>query len=237
MIIGIVGFLNSGKGTVGDLLANKYGFDTDSFARPLKDAASNIFGWDREMVEGKTKESREWRETVDEYWAKALNKPDFTPRLALQWLGTESGRNVFGENLWTASCLKRCEGFRNVVITDVRFRNELKAVKEAGGIIVRVQRGHDPQWVDDAIAHMDEITQRDIELKLPQNIVEFDRHVTLRQYMYAHMPELHPSEWDWVGSEFDHIILNRGNADNYIAIMDDQLRDILKQHNTNGDVI
>src|SRR5687767_11032990 len=132
-IIGVVGFLDSGKGTVGNILRDNYQFVPESFAKPLKDAASSIFGWNREMVEGATKESREWREKVDPYWSVVLNNPKFTPRLALQWLGTEAGRNVFGENLWTASCIRRCSGKYHYVITDARFVNEIEAIKNAGG--------------------------------------------------------------------------------------------------------
>ena len=53
MLIGIVGFINSGKGTIGDILEQK-GFHKDSFAKPLKDARSIIFGWPREIIEHET---------------------------------------------------------------------------------------------------------------------------------------------------------------------------------------
>ena len=41
MLIGVVGFIGSGKGTVGDLLEQK-GFVKDSFAKPLKDACAAL---------------------------------------------------------------------------------------------------------------------------------------------------------------------------------------------------
>ena len=66
MIIGLVGFIGSGKGTVGDLLSQE-GFIPDSFARPLKDACSSIFGWPRELLEGNTEFSRTWREQPDKF--------------------------------------------------------------------------------------------------------------------------------------------------------------------------
>ncbi len=61
MIVGLVGFIGSGKGTVGDILEQK-GFIKDSFAKPLKDACSVMFGWPREMLEGDTEVSRKWRD-------------------------------------------------------------------------------------------------------------------------------------------------------------------------------
>ena len=86
MIVGLVGFIGSGKGTVASQLVDDYNFRQDSFASTLKDACSVIFGWPRHMLEGDTKESREWREVVDPWWSKKLSMPNFSPRLALQAL-------------------------------------------------------------------------------------------------------------------------------------------------------
>jgi ABC-type oligopeptide transport system ATPase subunit len=59
MIIGIVGFAGSGKGTVGDILVNDHDFTKLSFADAVKDATSAIFGWPRHLLEGDTNESRQ----------------------------------------------------------------------------------------------------------------------------------------------------------------------------------
>jgi len=188
MLIGIVGFIGCGKGTVGNILAEKYGFVQDSFAAPLKDAVAKIFGWDRTLLEGATKESREWREQPDKFWSEKFGKP-FTPRLALQLMGTEAGRDVFHSDLWVISLLKRSEN-RDTVITDVRFRNEIKLVKENNGIIIHVQRGNLPEWYDTASL----ANQGDVEAQLK-------------------MKELgiHISEWNWIGVRPDHIIYNDGS--------------------------
>ncbi len=53
MLIGLVGLIGSGKDTVAERLVSHHGFVRDSFAKSLKDAVSNIFSWDREMLEGK----------------------------------------------------------------------------------------------------------------------------------------------------------------------------------------
>ena len=67
MIVGLVGLIGSGKGTVGDMLIEQ-GFVQASFAEPLKDATASIFNWDRELLAGVTDDSRAWREKVDPWW-------------------------------------------------------------------------------------------------------------------------------------------------------------------------
>ena len=54
MLIGLVGLIGSGKDTVANRLVTNHGFIRDSFAKSLKDAVHNIFGWDRKMLEGDT---------------------------------------------------------------------------------------------------------------------------------------------------------------------------------------
>jgi dephospho-CoA kinase len=66
MIIGICGFIGSGKDTIADYLVNLHHFRRESFANTLKDAVAQVFGWDRTMLEGRTKMAREWREQVDQ---------------------------------------------------------------------------------------------------------------------------------------------------------------------------
>ena len=80
MIVGFVGFIGSGKDTAADYLVNFHGYRRDSFANTLKDAVACVFGWDRTLLEGRTKEAREWREQVDLWWAERLGMPNLTPR-------------------------------------------------------------------------------------------------------------------------------------------------------------
>lgn len=206
MIIGLVGFIGSGKGSIGDILSLDHNFAQDSFAAPLKDAVANIFGWDRQMLEGVTKASREWREQPDEFWSEAFDKP-FTPRLALQLMGTEAGRNVFHQDLWVASLLKRCAHRKDhTVITDVRFKNEVIATQKAGGIVVRIQRGPDPDWFHTAFCANKGNTAAIEEMK------------TLG---------IHQSEWDWVGCSINHTIYNDGT----LAELRDHVRYMIENQN------
>jgi len=189
MIIGLIGLIGSGKGSVGDILVRDYGFTQDAFAAPLKDAAANIFGWDRELLEGDTPESRAWREVPDPYWSTQFGH-DFTPRLALQLLGTEAGRKVFHEDIWVASLINRIsKRSGSTVITDVRFKNEICAIQKIGGVVVRVQRGPDPDWFPAALCANRGDTAAVEEMK------------TLG---------IHQSEWDWVGCSMNYTIYNDG---------------------------
>ena len=191
MIIGIAGFQGSGKDTIADYLQNIYGFKRDSFAATLKDAVAAVFGWDRELLEGRTTESRTWREQVDPWWANRLNMPDLTPRLVLQKWGTEVARKSWHDDTWIASLEnKLARAHNDIVITDVRFPNEIRAVRDAGGIVIRVVRGPEPDWFESAIAANQQV----------QSAVA---------YMQAQ--NIHPSEWAWIGTRFDAIIDN--NAD------------------------
>jgi len=192
MLIGLLGWIGSGKGTVGDILRDDYHFYQDSFAAPLKDAAAAIFGWERALLEGDTAESRAWREEIDEFWSQEFGKP-FTPRLALQLLGTEAGRNVFHENVWTASLFKRARSKEHVVITDCRFINEVEGVHKEGGMVIHVVRGGYPSWW--SIAK---------EANLNNNQDAKDHLISLG---------IHASEYAWIGCPIDATIWNNGTLE------------------------
>jgi len=189
MIIGLVGYIGSGKGTVADILTRHHGFVKESFADAVKDAIAPIFGWERQMLEGDTKESRKWREAPDEWWSEKFGKP-FSPRLALQLMGTESGRNVFHTDVWVLSLLRRIDPAKNYVIADVRFPNEINLIREHGGKVVRVKRDEEPEWFTTAEAY-NVSTDWDGSLQ------------TMRDY-----PEVHYSEFAWIGKKMDEEITN-----------------------------
>jgi hypothetical protein len=187
MIIGICGFIGSGKGAVGDIL-EKRGFKKDSFAAPVKDAVSVIFNWDRQMLEGATEDSRKWRESPDEFWSNAFGRT-FTPREALQLMGTEVGRNTFHPDLWIQSLFKRARTQLYTVITDVRFKNEIRQIHQHEGYVIRVKRGSDPVWYSTAML---------------ANSGNQEALLTMKEI------GIHSSEWDWIGSAFDYVIENDG---------------------------
>jgi hypothetical protein len=156
MLIGVVGLIGSGKDTVSKRLEQKHGFRRDSFAKSLKDAVSAMFNWDREMLEGNGDDSRQWREQPDEFWSKKFGKT-VTPRWVLQHFGTEVMRQHMHDAIWIDSCLSRYDG-RPTVISDTRFQNELKTIKENKGQIILVKRGELPtrEQMKDKGAHKSE---------------------------------------------------------------------------------
>lgn len=192
MIIGVLGFAGSGKGTVADILVGK-GFRKESFASPVKDAVAAIFGWERVLLEGETAESRAFREAPDEWWSKVLGK-EITPRYMLQLMGTEAGRNVFHQDIWIRALQKKLEQNESEgvhsVIADVRFPNECEFIRSVGGQLVSVQRGKEPEWYDTARLANSESLSSD----------------TASEAMNT--TGVHYSEWAWIGQPVNYNIKN-----------------------------
>jgi len=147
MLIGIVGLIGSGKGTVADRLVERHRYQKDSFAKSLKDAVASMFNWDRALLEGDTESSRQWREQPDAFWSEKFGKPT-TPRWVLQYFGTEVMRGQMYDGIWVDSCIGRYKG-QDTVIADTRFPNEVKQIRAHGGKIILVKRGPDPDWFVD----------------------------------------------------------------------------------------
>jgi hypothetical protein len=206
MIVGLVGFIGAGKGTVADLLVERHGFFKESYANSVKDACASIFGWNRAMLEGDTPESRAWREQKDEWWSEKLGK-EFSPRLALQLMGTEAGRDVFHPDLWVHTVMRRCERapWNNYVIADVRFPNEINAIVNSGGKVIRVRRGEDPEWY-----------------ALARECNTYNKQEIMRNAY----PEVHYSEWAWIGAHYDIVMDNNCSLDE-LTVRVDKLVDSL----------
>jgi hypothetical protein len=199
MIIGVCGFIGSGKDTIADYLTNFHGFRRESFANTLKDAVAAVFGWDRTMLEGRTKQAREWREQVDPWWAERLNMPNLTPRWVLQYWGTEVCRRGFHDDIWIASLENKLRSSTdNIVISDCRFPNEIKSIRDAGGNIVWVKRGELPEWYEDAVN---------------ANRGEVGNFSWATSRSRLEKAGIHASETAWVGTNFDYVLENNSSID------------------------
>jgi hypothetical protein len=205
MIIGVCGLIGSGKDTIADYLVNIHEFRRDSFAATLKDACAAVFGWDRTMLEGRTKSSREWREQPDEWWSQRLGMT-ITPRYILQYWGTEVCRNGFHDDIWIASLENKLRTAKDdVVISDCRFPNEIKSIRAQGGHVIRVMRGPEPQWYSIA-------EQANLGTEFAaQSLLSFG---------------IHASETSWIGTDFDRVIDNNGTLDELYAQINDLVQDL-----------
>ena len=142
MIIGICGSAGSGKTTIAKYLVEKYNFIELSFATCLKDVISIIFDWDRKLLEGDTPESRQWRETIDDWWSIRLGIPNLTPRFILQYIGTDIMRVHFHPDIWISHLERKLQPNINYVITDCRFYNEINMLHKYNAYIIKVLKNN-----------------------------------------------------------------------------------------------
>lgn len=135
MIIGITGHARHGKDSTADILVKRFGFQKYALADVMKEACKVIFGWTDDYLYGELKDKVDPRFGI-------------SPRHALQSLGTEWGqwelakydtfKETTGRKLWVNALLARVSDA--AVIADVRFPHEADAIREKGGIIIRVRR-------------------------------------------------------------------------------------------------
>ena len=166
MIIGLIGNKRVGKSTFGDYITEKYGFKSIAFADPIKEGAKIMFDLTNEQVNGDLKE------VVDTRWNKS-------PRQILQILGTDACRKLFEPDIWIKRLkieLKKNKN-KNVVVSDVRFPNEAKAVKEMGGILIKITKSdlvgkdsHISEQLVDKINH-------DILIKNDSSIEDYKQNI------------------------------------------------------------
>lgn len=131
MIIGLIGGAGAGKDTFAEALPPRY--ERRKFAGPLKNMFRTLLA-----VQGVTYPQRERMIEGDLKEVPSKFLEGKTPREAMQTLGTEWGRNLIGPDLWVNAAMQGLAG--DAVFTDVRFPNEAKAIKAAGGMLFRIVR-------------------------------------------------------------------------------------------------
>ena len=194
MIIGICGLIGSGKDTIAEYLIKEHNYIKLSFADKLKDSVATMFDWDRELLDGKTNESRQWRESIDKYWTNETGE-EITPRYVLQLFGTECMRDGFYDGIWVSLTKKKIldNPDKNFVIPDVRFPNEAKMIYGINGQVWRVKRGQDPDWFSEY------------------------------QSLGVEPKDVHPSEWAWANTKFTCILENNSTIESLKSQVQDHL--------------
>lgn len=201
-MIALSGYIGSGKGTVARHLVSTHGYQEFSFASPVKDCLSAIFHWPRDLLEGITTESRVFRETVDDWWSEKLGIPEFTPRFAMRNYGTEVMRNHFHTDVWVLSAQKKISASnRQLVCSDVRFANEDQMLKDEGALSIHIYPAQLPVWHDCAVLAANGCTR---SAKKMQN----------------DYPDVHLSDYSWLGFKPDVVIHNIGTVDELIHKID-----------------
>ncbi len=210
--VAISGKMTSGKTTASNYLCNTYGFARLSFADPLREL-------ERIQREGVDKERRVkdivrralvgtdlcTEEHISKLVGMILDAFGLFPvtvgvknRPLLQYLGTEVGRKFYND-IWVNYLLNTLSEIKDdhIVVDDMRFKNELTALRLAGFTCVRLQIG-------------ESVMQKRVrEIYGPDSDV-WERY-------------LHPSEIDldeWVPNYFDHVINTEGDCRFLYAALD-----------------
>ncbi|WCD44202.1 putative deoxynucleotide monophosphate kinase [Xylophilus phage Lumi] len=144
VIVGLAGEAGAGKSYLADYLVENYGAVKSSFASPLKKMLKCLGLTDAEL------------------WGDEKEIPNHklllgrTPRHAMQTLGTEWGRQRIHPDIWA-------QAWKNMlledqptftVIEDVRFVNEVEAIRSLGGRVVGIRRGAERRKVSAFTAMM-----------------------------------------------------------------------------------
>jgi len=139
-LLAFTGLKQSGKDTAAYFMIKNYNYTKLSFASPLKNAVKDIFDLTDEQVDGSKKD------IIDNFW-------NVTPRSILNFVGTDLLRNQLkniipkvDNNIWLVIMIKKIKKLKEkdpnikIVITDLRFDNELLMIKKLGGIVIRINR-------------------------------------------------------------------------------------------------
>ena len=173
-IIGFLGAKHTGKDTAGNYLIEKFNYTKYAFGDPVKDICKTMFSLTDSQITDPTE-----KEMIDPRWG-------ISPRTMFQRIGTEFGQiglyKLFPElkgkvpyrTLWVKlveDWVKKNKS-KMIVITDIRFEHEIKAIKDNNGVIMKINR--ETEFNDNHIS--------EIELKtIDQSLIDYtiDNNYTL----------------------------------------------------------
>ena len=216
------------------------------FADKLKDIVCLLIGCTREQLEDREFKEKKLVEAWW-YWCvfktsqrvsylenKDFDKTDLSVTLIkpnirqiLQELGTDLVRNQLHPDIWVNALFadyrdkvdfnNNLPKSSNWIITDMRFPNELDAIKQRNGITIRVNRLCYDSAEDFLVTHHDKnISKIGIDINLNENSSLIDFEEPARIYGYVPLSEQHPSETALDNITFDYTIENNGTIEKLI---------------------
>ncbi len=142
MLLGLLGRKGVGKDLLADYLVQQYKYEKGSIAAPLKEGCRILFGFSHDQVHG------QGRDQLDHRYG-------LTPRAILQRVGTDFIRKEFREDFWIDRLLINPQLSR-LVISDVRFPNEVRKIQERGGKVIRLSCSLAPKDTHQSNEHQSE---------------------------------------------------------------------------------
>lgn len=136
MIIGVVGYARSGKDTVAEYLTKNHEFTRRAFADPMREALVRL----NPRINVGEMVGVYLQDAVNNLGWDVLKEYSEDARRLMQRMGTEVGRQMFGEDVWVNKAMQGIEPEDNVVFSDVRYGNEADAILRAGGRLWKITR-------------------------------------------------------------------------------------------------
>ena len=149
-LLGLTGYAQVGKDTVADILVTQHGFTKAALADPLRSLLYKTNPWiiprtPDSSVEFKQFPTGRWRlaDVVDAVgWDAAKQLPEV--RKLLQDLGLAC-RDIFGPEVWIDALLREHGEEERLVVSDIRFDNEVAFIRRYKGAVVQITRpGYGP---------------------------------------------------------------------------------------------
>jgi len=139
MIIGLIGYMRSGKTTAAGFLETMHGFQRVSFKDALvAEMKENFPDLLNEIAVGNGYHQIGGVVPEPDIWELFKEKPPLM-RALMQNYGTEVRRKD-DPNYWIKRWIEGSEIPGDIVVDDVRFKNEAEAVRARGGVLIRVER-------------------------------------------------------------------------------------------------
>ena len=144
MIIGVAGKAQAGKDTLTHMIIDTFlntrgiEFTHMAFAGVLKNMCKEYFnltygqlwGEEKEIMTGYPKPGKtEFSSNPADYW---------TPREIMQEVG--GFFRSIDRDFWVKQLMKSASEHENVIVSDVRHLNEVACVKNAGGLVIKINR-------------------------------------------------------------------------------------------------